>query len=153
MIKVNINENDIKELEKEAISNLKEISTAKEEKKKDFININLQYKPNEGVSNNMGIKNSKNNKISDKNLINNIIQNNPKLNKVKTFNIEKRTDKFGNMIIPGGKQKVTFIDRISKNNLTEVVKIENFKEYNKMEEINNKNQGDNCSINNCCFLL
>ena len=148
MIKVNINENDIKKLEKEVISNLKEISTAKEEKKNDFINIILQYKSNEIVPNNMGI-----NKISDKKLINNIIQNNPKLNKIKTFNIQKRTDKFGNKIIPGGKQKVTFIDRISKNNLTEVVKIENFKEYNKMEEINNKNQGDNCSINNCCFLL
>ena len=57
------------------------------------------------------------------------------------------------MIIHGGKQKVTFIDRVSKKNLTEVVKIENFKEYNKMEEVNNKNQGDNCSMNNCCSLL
>jgi hypothetical protein len=153
MIKVNINENDIKEFEKEINSNLKEISTAKEDEKKDFINLNLKNKPNEDNSNNIGIKNSKTNKISDKNLINDAILNNPRLNKVKTFNNEKRTDKFGNMIIHGGKQKVTFIDRVSKKNLTEVVKIENFKEYNKMEEVNNKNQGDNCSMNNCCSLL
>ena len=153
MIKVNINENDIKEFEKEINSNLKEISTAKEDEKKDFINLNLKNNPNEDNSNNIGIKNSKTNKISDKNLINDAILNNPRLNKVKTFNNEKRTDKFGNMIIHGGKQKVTFIDRVSKKNLTEVVKIENFKEYNKMEEVNNKNQGDNCSMNNCCSLL
>ena len=153
MIKVNINENDIKEFEKEINSNLKEISTAKEDEKKDFINLNLQNKPNENFSKNIGIKNSKSNKVLDTNLINDIIPNKPILNKVKTFNIEKRTDKFGNMIIHGGKQKVTFIDRVSKKNLTEVVKIENFKEFNKMEEVNNKNQGDNCSINNCCLLL
>ena len=153
MIKVNINENDIKEFEKEINSNLKEISTAKEDEKIDFINLNLKNNPNEDNSNNIGIKNSKTNKISDKNLINDAILNNPRLNKVKTFNNEKRTDKFGNMIIHGGKQKVTFIDRVSKKNLTEVVKIENFKEYNKMEEVNNKNQGDNCSMNNCCSLL
>ena len=153
MIKVNINENDIKEFEKEINSNLKEISTAKEDEKKDFINLNLKNKQNEDRANNIGIKNSKTNKVSDKNLINDIILNNPRLNKVKTFNNEKRTDKFGNMIIHGGKQKVTFIDRVSKKNLTEVVKIENYKEYNKMEEFNNKNQGDNCSMNNCCFLL
>ena len=114
MIKVNINENDIKEFEKEINSNLKEISTAKEDEKKDFINLNLKNKPNEDNSNNIGIKNSKTNKISDKNLINDAILNNPRLNKVKTFNNEKRTDKFGNMIIHGGKQKVTFIDRVSK---------------------------------------
>ena len=153
MINVNINVNDIKELEKEVNSNLKEISTAKEEEKKDFINLNLKNKTKEDNSNNIGIKNSKTNKVSDKNLINDAFLNNPNLNKVKTFNNEKRTDKFGNMIIHGGNQKVTFIDRVSKKNLTEVVKIENFKEYNKMEEINNKNQGDNCSMNNCCFLL
>jgi len=153
MINVNINVNDIKELEKEVNSNLKEISTAKEEEKKDFINLNLKNKTKEDNSNNIGIKNSKTNKVSDKNLINDAFLNNPNLNKVKTFNNEKRTDKFGNMIIHGGNQKVTFIDRVSKKNLTEVVKIENYKEYNKMEEFNNKNQGDNCSMNNCCFLL
>ena len=155
MIKLNIKENSIKELGKEVevISNLKDKSTVKENEKKEFINLNIQNNPKEDFSNNIGIRNSKINKFSDKNLNNNIISNNPKLNKFKTFNIEKRTDKFGNMIIHGGNQKVTFIDRVSKKNLTEVVKIENFKEYNKMEETNNKNQGDNCSTNNCCFLL
>ena len=51
------------------------------------------------------------------------------------------------MIIHGGKQKVTFIDKVSKSNFTDVVKIENFKQYNKMEEPSN-NQG-----NNCCIIL
>ena len=59
----------------------------------------------------------------------------------------KRSDRFGNLIIHGGKQKVTFIDRVTKNNFTEVVKVENFKEYNKMEEPSS-NRG-----NGCCLLL
>ena len=49
------------------------------------------------------------------------------------------------MIIHGGKQKVTFIDRVSNNNFTEVVKVENFKKYNKMEQPSS-NAGYNCCI-------
>ena len=76
--------------------------------------------------------------------------NNSKINKAKTFETGKRKDRYGNMIIHGGKQKVTFIDRVSNNNFTEVVKVENYKEYNKMEEITGSgNRGNIC----CCFLL
>ena len=64
----------------------------------------------------------------------------------KNFNIQRK-DRFGNMIIHGGNHKVTFIDKVTKKNFTEVVKIENFKQYNKMEESSN-NKG-----NNCCLLL
>ena len=62
------------------------------------------------------------------------------------FFLPKRVDRFGTAITQGGKQKVTFIDRITKNNFVEVIKIENFKEFNKMEEIS-KNK-----TNNCCMI-
>ena len=57
-----------------------------------------------------------------------IIQN--KINK--EFNI--RIDKFGNVITHGGKQKISFIDKISKTNFVEVIRIANYKEYNKNDE-------------------
>ena len=82
------------------------------------------------------------NKESNKNIIDTI-----KINKVKTFNKERRVDKFGNRIIHGGKQRVSFIDKVSKNNFTEVINVQNFKQYNKMEDISN-NKG-----NNCCSLI
>ena len=103
--------------------------------KNNFIN-----KPNEDFQN---INNNSKNFKDDFN--NNQIK--PIIKKVKTFNKEKRTDKFGNTIIHGGKQKISFIDKISKNNFVEVIKIENYKQYNKMEEPSN-NKG-----NNCCLLF
>ena len=57
-----------------------------------------------------------------------IIQN--KMNK--EFYI--RIDKFGNVISHGGKQKISFIDKISRTNFVEVIKIANYKEYNKNDE-------------------
>ena len=60
--------------------------------------------------------------------------------------LPKRVDRFGEAITHGGKQKVTFIDRITKNNFVEVIKIESFKEYNKMEEVSSH------KTNNCCLI-
>ena len=60
---------------------------------------------------------------------------------------EKRYDAFGILIEHGGKQKVSFIDKVTKNNLVEVIKVDNYKEYNKMEEIASKYG------NGCCFLI
>ena len=60
---------------------------------------------------------------------------------------EKRYDAFGILIEHGGKHKVSFIDKVTKNNLVEVIKVDNFKEYNKMEEIAPKYG------NGCCFLI
>ena len=120
------------------------ISSHKEdENNNNYLNLknNLINNQNEEFSNI-----NENNLNSNKNILNNI-QIKPVLNKVKTFNKERRFDKFGNKIIHGGKQKVSFIDKISKNNFTEVIKVENYKQYNKMEEISN-NKG-----NNCCSLL
>ena len=67
--------------------------------------------------------------------------------KTKSREIEKRYDKLGNLITKGGKQKVTFIDKITCKNFIEVIKIESYKEYNKMEEVNPNNN------NGCCLLI
>ena len=61
--------------------------------------------------------------------------------------VNKRFDMFGNQITHGGKHKTSFIDRISKNNLIEVIKVENWKEYNKMEEVT-PSRG-----NGCCLVI
>ena len=131
-------------INKDDISKFKDQSTPIEDEKKSK-ELNLDYnfinKPDDDFPNNIN-----NNSNNDKDIINNI-QISPILNKVKTFNKGKRLDKFGNNITHGGKQKVTFIDKISKNNFVEVIKIENYKQYNKMEEISN-NKG-----NNCCLLI
>ena len=67
----------------------------------------------------------------------------------KIFSNNKRLDKFGISITKKGKQRVTFIDKIKPVNLTEVIQIESFKDYNKTEEMpTTKN-----SFNSCCSLL
>ena len=63
-------------------------------------------------------------------------------------NNNKRMDKLGNPIIKKGKQKVTFIDKISNKKFEDVIKIESFKDYNKTEEKHSKN-----SYNTCCLLV
>ena len=60
----------------------------------------------------------------------------------------RRIDSSGNPIIKKGKQKISFIDKISQNNLVQIIKIQSFKEYNKMEEISNYNNMQN----NCCLI-
>ena len=60
----------------------------------------------------------------------------------------KRIDKFGNPIIKNGKQRVTFIDKVTTKKFEDVIKIESYKDYNKTEEVKSKN-----SFNTCCFLV
>ena len=62
--------------------------------------------------------------------------------------LPKRLDRFGIPITKGGKQKVTFIDKITKSNFFEVIKIESFKDYNKMEEIKSSSHK-----NTCCNII
>jgi hypothetical protein len=62
--------------------------------------------------------------------------------------LPKRLDRFGCPILKGGKQRVTFIDKITKTNFVEVIKIESFKEFNKMEEIKSSNHR-----NTCCEII
>ena len=88
--------------------------------------------------------NNDNNK--DKLCLNTDIPKNNKQN-INLYFLPKRVDRFGEPITKGGKQKVTFIDRITKNNFTDVIKIESFKDYNKMEEV------ISTSKNNCCIVI
>jgi hypothetical protein len=74
------------------------------------------------------------------NLKTNVKRNNSK--NLDIYFVPKRVDRNNIPITKGGKQKVTF-----KNNFTEVIKVESFKEYNKMEEVSNSHK------NNCCILV
>ena len=61
----------------------------------------------------------------------------------------KRIDKFGNPITKNGKQRITFIDKISPAKFTNIIDIESFKDYNKIEVIpTSKN-----AYNSCCYLF
>ena len=118
--------------------NKKQISSEKN-KKEEYKEINIQ-------NNDGDISNDINKKIlPDKNDSDHLAKN--KLNKVKTYEKDRRIDRFGNLIIHGGKQKVSFIDKISNNQFTEIVKVENYKKYNKMEETSHTRG------NNCCLLM
>ena len=72
---------------------------------------------------------------------------NPSKSKNDKHILSKRVDRFNTPITKKGKQKVTFIDKITKNNFIEVIKVESFKEYNKMEEVTNSHK------NHCCALF
>ena len=146
MIKKNDDLNKIKELEKKISSKQIDESPIKDNNKENKNKFKYKKLQSEEIISSKNIINSACKNDSNNNFFKNI-EINPKINKVKTYNIDQRKDRFGNMIIHGGKQKVTFIDKVSKSNFTDVVKIENFKQYNKMEEPSN-NQG-----NNCCIIL
>ena len=142
MIEIKFSDNLLKELGKESKTNQKENPPTSKHENISYNEVNQKnntQKKDLAKNNN---KNTDRDRDKEKNVI-----SNSKINKAKTFETGKRTDRFGNMIIHGGNHKVTFIDRVSKNNFTEVVKVENFKEYNKMEDISN-NKG-----NGCCFIL
>ena len=143
MIEIKLPDNLLKELGKESKTNQKENPPTSKQENISFKEINQNNNTQKkDLTNKNNNPNSEKNRDKEKNAI-----SNSKINKAKTFETRKRTDRFGNMIIHGGNHKVTFIDRVSKNNFTEVVKVENYKEYNKMEEIyNNKGNG-------CCFIL
>ena len=92
---------------------------------------------------------SQDNQISFLN--NNMPEQIPNIMKKKTSKSSsnnKRIDRNGNIICKNGRQKITFIDKISKNKITDIIKVESFKEYNKMEEITS-----NCVVHNGCCLI
>ena len=63
-----------------------------------------------------------------------------------TFKNEKRINRFKNTNNINIKKNVKFIDKVTKNKLVEIINIECFKQYNKMEEICFSNNHDNCCI-------
>ena len=106
-------------------------------------------------------------KINNKNIKNNLNSNNEEeskknklvlntnINKGSKKNIDlyflpKRTDANGNPITKGGKQKVTFIDKITNKSFYNIIEIENFKEYNKMNGIKSNNSN---KFNSCCVII
>ena len=64
----------------------------------------------------------------------------------KNANKSKRTDRYGNPITKKGKQKVTF----KQANFTDIIQIESYKDYNKVEEVH---ISPNNAYNSCCSLL
>ena len=81
-----------------------------------------------------------NNKFIEKD----ISYNNTKLKK----NNNKRKDRNGNEICKHGKQKVTFADNIKYKRLVDIVNIQSFKQYNKIEEVSSI-----ANYNRCCILI
>ena len=141
MIEINLNEKKLKELEEETSTRKKNEEIPKDHDKIGFNNLNSNNNA-KNITNKEINNNANKNDLDDKNNPTNIENN--KVNKN-----EKgiRHDRFGNEIFRGGKYKVTFIDKVTKKNFSEVIKVENYKEYNKMEEPKS-NRG-----NGCCFLI
>ena len=110
----------------------------------DFVNENNNNAKNIELSNDIYTK--KFNKIKD---TSQSLKNSVTFSKAQTKSreLDKRYDRIGNLITHRGKQKISFLDRISKNNLAEIIKIDNYKEYNKMEETAPTNG------NGCCFII
>ena len=97
---------------------------------------------NSFINNSMSVK-----IITQKNNKDKISQNNTN-NNIKESNNNKRIDRKGNKICKNGKKKVTFIDKISNNKFANIIKVESFKEYNKMEEI----KSNFVNHNGCCLI-
>jgi hypothetical protein len=97
---------------------------------------------NNSVNINLVINNNNNKSNSKVNINNNIvlIQNN-------NNNLEKkRFDHFGNIIKTNGKQKISFIDKISNKRIKEVIDIESYKQYNLLDlPVKNRNT--------CCLIF
>ena len=113
MIKNNDDLNKIKELEKKISSKQIDESPIKDNNKENKNKFKYKKLQSEEIISSKNIINSACKNDSNNNFFKNI-EINPKINKVKTYNIDQRKDRFGNMIIHGGKQKVTFIDKVSK---------------------------------------
>ena len=79
----------------------------------------------------------------------NSLQNSLNFTKAQTKSreIDKRYDIYGNLIEHKGKQKISFIDCVSKNSFFEIIKVDNYKEYNKIEEVSPVNG------NGCCLII
>ena len=99
------------------------------------------------------------NQISDVNTAQVTFINDLSLKKVETnkfsfknnLNADKnhqRIDRFGNRIIKKGKHKVSFIDKIAKTKFEEVINVECYKSYNKMETVYGSS-----SKNGCCEIM
>ena len=141
MIEINLNMKKLKELEEETSTRKKNEEISKDPGKIGFNNL-ISNNNTKNITNKETENNPNKNDLDDK--------NNPTNNKNNKGNKNEkgvRRDRLGNEIFRGGKYKVTFIDKVTNKNFSEVIKVENFKEYNKMEEPSS-NKG-----NGCCLLI
>lgn len=104
------------------------------------MSFNSSYTTKPSINDNQSNKKS-NNIDSSKNFLH--------INKNDTNKNNERCDKFGNLIKKNGKQKISFLDKIEKRRICEIIEIESYKEYNKMNDIKFNNNGKN----NCCILF
>ena len=118
---------------------IKDEIKSKRESLLGFNNLNNKAIKKEGLIN-YDIKNTSNSLKNSNSIIFSKDQ-------TKSREIDKRCDIYGNLITHGSKHKISFIDRISKNNIVEIIKIESYKEYNKMEEVAPR------SGNGCCLVI
>ena len=133
------NNNKLSSLGERSSLKLKDETRSKRDSLLCFNNLNNKAMQKEGLINGYASK-----KFDVKNSSNSIAFSK---DQTKSREIDKRYDVYGNLIIHGGKHKISFIDRVSKNNIVDVIKIENYKEYNKMEEVAPS------SGNGCCLII
>ena len=139
-----INDNNKRSLAERSPPTIKNESISKEEPLLSFNFLNNKNLQKESPSNDYIAKKGFRAKDSSDSLKNSI---NFSKAQTKSREIDKRYDIYGNLIVHGGKQRISFIDRLTKNNFVEVIKIENYKEYNKMEDITPS------SGNGCCLII
>ncbi len=145
MTEKKLDTNEKKELAFKPLWQLKNESFSKDEISSGFKNLNKNNSKKDFVCNDVVKKKFDNIKDSSQSLKNSLVFSKEQ---TKSREIEnKRYDIYGNLITNGGKQKISFIDKVSNVNFVEVIKVESFKEYNKMEEIC-PNKG-----NGCCLII
>jgi hypothetical protein len=127
-----------KEEEKKNEENKKIDKKEKKEESKLEAKININSITNNNNSHNIYV-------------INNYFEEKKNLNNNENFPVGKwkdgkRYDRKGVEIKKGGKQKLTFVDKIGKGKLIETIPIESFKEYNLIEEVSEDRK------NSCCYI-
>ena len=127
-----------KEKEKKNEENNKIEKKEKKEESKLEAKININSITNNNNSHNIYV-------------INNYFEEKKNLNNNENFPVGKwkdgkRYDRKGIEIKKGGKQKITFIDKIGKGKLIDTIPIESFKEYNLIEEVSDDRK------NSCCYI-
>ena len=135
MLENKLNRNIKSSEKREQIQLEKDLTPKGKENQENFNNIDIYEKVTQ--------KGERTNEYSKKKNF----KNTQEFNKTKSREIDIRQDNFGNIITHGGKQKIAFLDKITKGNFVEVIKIENYKEYNKLEE------STPSSANGCCILI
>ena len=125
------------EIKKEEI---KKEEIKKNEKKIEEPNININSITNNNNSHNIYVINNyfEDSKKSKRNSVENF--------PVGLWKDGKRYDRSGIEIKKGGKQKLSFMDKIGKGKLVDTIAIESFKEYNLIEEVSDDKK------HSCCYV-